>query len=112
MDPLTRLVSLHMITHLSQDDEAAKAVVCSRWNGVFSLGCTVGPLARAALAAVVPVVPMASRAHASTPTKLLTLRSSSASAGSEATSAATALRKKWEGLCVRAVSKLKATKAP
>ena len=24
LDPLTRLVSFHMITHLSQDDEAAK----------------------------------------------------------------------------------------
>ena len=24
LDPLTRLVSLHMITHLSQDDETAK----------------------------------------------------------------------------------------
>ena len=39
-----------MQSGLAQDDEAAKAVVCSLWNGVFSLGCTVGPLASAALA--------------------------------------------------------------
>ena len=37
-----------MQSGLAQDDEAAKAVVCSLWNGVFSLGCTVG-LSRAPL---------------------------------------------------------------